>query len=219
MTEQQLTFSERQKLDKVFFILGTLFCICLIVSNILAFKIIPIGIFSATAGMIIIPISYIISDTITEIWGFKKTRFVIWCGFAMNFLTVLFFQLAIWLPSVPFWEHQTAFETVLGSTPRITVASMCGFLVGSFLNASIMSKMKTAQKGKNFSLRAIVSTIFGELGDSFVFFILAFSLILPFQNVIFMALFQTVAKIIIEILVLPITRIIVKRLKQYETAQ
>jgi len=199
--------------NDIFLILILLFCICLIVSNILAVKLIQLGTFTATTGMLIIPISYIISDTITEIWGYRTMRKVIWLGFAMNFLVVLFFQIAIWLPSAPFWENQTAFETVLGSTPRITVASMFGFLTGSFINASIMNRMKIAQQGKNFSLRAIVSTIFGEFGDSSVFVILAFAYMLPFREVIYLVLLQTIAKIIIEIIVLPLTRVVVKKLR------
>jgi uncharacterized integral membrane protein (TIGR00697 family) len=142
---------------------------------------------------------------------------IIRLGFAMNFLVVILFQIAIWLPAAPFWEHQTAFEAVLGNTPRMTIASMFGFLIGSFVNAFIMSKMKIAQKGKNFSLRAIISTVFGESGDSFVFFVLAFFFLMPFREVIYMALFQTFAKTIYEIIALPLTRIVVRRLRYEST--
>lgn len=196
-----------------FFFLGTLFCICLIVSNILAFKLISCGPFTATAGMFIIPVSYIIGDTITEVWGFKKARQVIFAGFAMNLLTAVFIWLAIRLPSAPFWEHQEAFEMVLGSTPRITIASMLAFLSGSFLNALIMDAMKTVQKGRNFPLRAIISTVAGELADSSLFFILAFAFTISFKEILSMALFQTLIKIVFEIMILPFTKILVRKLQ------
>jgi uncharacterized integral membrane protein (TIGR00697 family) len=188
----------------------------LVVSNVLAFKLIRLGPFTTTAAMFIFPISYIINDTITEVWGFKKAKLLIWCGFGMNFIAILFFQAAIWAPPSPFWEHQEAFRTVLGNTPRIVLASLAGFLIGSFVNAYIMSKMKIASKGKHFSLRAIISTLFGETGDSFVFLIGSFLFVIPFREIILMAVFQTVVKSAYEIVVLPLTTQVVKKIKTTE---
>jgi uncharacterized integral membrane protein (TIGR00697 family) len=199
-----------------FFVLGLLFCVCLIVSNILAFKLINIGGFTACAAIFLFPLSYVISDVITEVWGFKKAKLLIWCGFAVNFLVVIFFQLAIWAPADPVWEYQEAFKTVLGSTPRIVMASLTAFLVGSFINAYIMSRMKIRQKGKNFSLRAIVSTIFGESADTMIFFFVGWLFVVPVPVIISMALFETVVKLLIEILVLPLTVQVVKKIKASE---
>ena len=187
-----------------------LFCTCLIVSNILAFKIISIGPFTATAALFIFPISYIINDLITEVWGYKKARFLIWSGFSMNFLSILFFQLAIYTPHAPFWEHNEAFGTVLGNTPRIAIASLSGFLAGSLINAYIMSKMKVATKGKYFSLRAVVSTLAGEFFDSALFFTINFTFILPFKDLFLIIIFQSLYKSSYQVLFLPITSNIVK---------
>ena len=199
-----------------FFLLSILFCVCLIISNILAFKLIQIGPFTATAGLLIFPISYIINDVITEVWGFRKAKLLIWCGFGMNFLAIIFFQLAIFIPAASFWEHQDAFATVLGSTPRIALASLMAFLTGSFINAYIMSKMKIASKGKNFSLRAIVSTLFGEMADSFVFLTIFLLFVIPFKEIMLMVMFQTVAKSAYEIMILPVTVRVVKKIKKLE---
>jgi uncharacterized integral membrane protein (TIGR00697 family) len=199
-----------------FLVLSILFCVCLIISNILAFKLIRIGPFTATAGLFIFPISYIVNDVVTEVWGFRKARLLIWCGFAMNFLAILFFQLAIWAPPAGDWAYQSAFETVLGSTPRIAVASLAAFLTGSFINAFIMSKMKVASKGKHFSLRAIISTIFGEMGDSLIFFTIFLLFSVPFKQIIVMALFQTITKSLYEVIILPVTVRVVNRIKKYE---
>jgi uncharacterized integral membrane protein (TIGR00697 family) len=206
----------QQKVSISFLFLSILFCVCLIISNILAFKLIQLGSFTATTALFIFPLSYIINDVITEVWGFKKARMLIWCGFGMNFLAILFFQLAVWAPPSPLFQQQEAFQAVLGPIPRVAVASLIGFLTGSFINALIMSKMKTVSHGKYFSLRAIVSTLFGEMSDSLVFFVICFLFIIPFKEIIFMMLFQTVAKTLYEVMILPLTTRIVKKIKKYE---
>lgn len=151
-------------------IMGVVFCVCLICSNLLEVKMISLGGITATAGLIVFPISYIINDCIAEVWGYRKARLIIWLGFLMNLMAIIFIQIAIILPSALFWDGQKSFETVFSSTPRILLASFIAFLVGSFLNAYVMSKMKISSKGKHFSLRAITSTVVGESADSlFVF--------------------------------------------------
>lgn len=145
-----------------FMLLGILFNICLVASNLLETKVIQVFGITATAGLIVFPISYIINDCIAEVWGFKKARLIIWSGFISNFLVIGFAQLAVMLPAAPFWEGEEGFNFVFGMAPRIAIASLMAFLVGSFLNAYVMSKMKIASAGKNFSLRAIVSTLVGE---------------------------------------------------------
>ena len=137
---------------------GILFAICLLIANILATKIILIGSWAAPAGVLIFPIAYILNDVIVEVWGYDKARLIIWAGFAVNLLAVLFFSLAIVVPAAPFWTNQDAFATILGSTPRIILASLMAYLIGSFLNAYVMSKMKVLMKGKE-SLFAPISRV------------------------------------------------------------
>lgn len=195
---------------------GLLFTVCLIISNIVAQKLISVWIVEATAGLIIFPLSYIVNDLITEVWGFRKVRLIIWNGFLMNFLAVVVFRLSIALPASPHFGHQEAFELVLGNTGRILAASFAAFLLGSFLNAYVMSKMKIMQRGRGFSLRAIVSTIAGEGADSVVFFTIAFAGIIPPQAILMLILTQTAMKTGYEILALPFTTRIVKWVKKHE---
>lgn len=113
-------------------LLGILFNICLVASNLLETKVVQIGGITATAGLIVFPISYIINDCIAEVWGFKKARLIIWSGFASNFLVIAFAQLAVLLPAAPFWEGEEGFNFVFGMAPRIAVASLIAFLAGFF---------------------------------------------------------------------------------------
>lgn len=197
-----------------FMLLGILFNVCLVASNLLETKVIQIGPVTATAGLIVFPVSYIINDCIAEVWGFKKARLIIWSGFAMNFLTIGFARIAIALPAAPFWEGQESFNFVFGLAPRIAIASLLAFLVGSFLNAYIMSKMKIASKGKHFSLRAIVSTLIGESADSILFFPIAFGGLIPVQDLFIMIGTQAVLKSLYEVIILPITIQVVRYIKR-----
>ena len=200
----------------LFMFAGILFAICLLIANILATKIILVGPWAAPAGVLIFPIAYIINDVIVEVWGYRKARLIIWSGFAVNILAVLFFSLAIVVPAAPFWQNQNAFSTILGSTPRIILASLMAYLVGSFLNAFVMSKVKIMMKGKDFSVRAILSTLVGETADSLIFITIAFAGNLPMNILIGMILTQACLKTVYEILVLPFTIIVVKWVKKVE---
>lgn len=199
-----------------FMLLGVLFNVCLIASNLLETKVIQVGGVTATAGLIVFPVSYIINDCIAEVWGFKKARPIIWSGFAMNFLVVAFAQLAVMLPAAPFWEGESGFNFVFGMAPRIVVASLCAFLVGSFLNAYVMSRMKIASRGRHFSVRAMVSTLAGESADSVLFFPIAFGGIIPAKELFVMIVTQTVLKSFYELLVLPLTVKVVRVIKKTE---
>lgn len=199
-----------------FMLLGILFNICLVASNLLETKVIQIAGITATAGLIVFPISYIINDCIAEVWGFKKARLIIWSGFASNFLVIGFGQLAILLPGAPFWEGEESFDFVFGLAPRIAFASLIAFLAGSFLNAYIMSKMKVASQGKNFSLRAVVSTLAGESADSLIFFPLAFAGLIPVTELFIMIGTQAVLKSLYEVIILPVTIRVVKYIKKVD---
>ena len=199
-----------------FMLLGILFNICLVASNLLETKVIQIGCITATAGVIVFPISYIINDCIAEVWGFKKARLIIWSGFLSNFLVIGLAQIAVMLPAAPFWEGEEGFNFVFGMAPRIAIASLLAFLVGSFLNAFVMSKMKIASSGKNFSLRAIVSTLIGESADSLIFFPIAFAGLIPANEILIMIATQSILKSVYEAIILPITIRIVEYIKKVD---
>ncbi|WP_273389569.1 queuosine precursor transporter [Barnesiella viscericola] len=199
-----------------FLVMGVVFCVCLICSNLLEVKMVSLGGITATAGLIVFPISYIINDCIAEVWGYRKARLIIWLGFLMNLLAVLFIQLAIVLPSAPFWEGQSAFEATFSSTPRILLASFIAFLAGSFLNAYVMSKMKISSGGKHFSLRAIASTIVGESADSLLFFPIAFGGVVPVKELIVLIVTQACLKTAYEIIILPVTIRVVRLVKRID---
>lgn len=206
----------KKQVSVAFMACGLLFTTCLIVANIVEQKLISIGPIEATAGLLIFPVSYIINDIIAEVWGYRKARLIIWYGFLMNFLTVIIFRLSIVVPGSENFSHQEAFQLVLGNTERISLASFIAFLIGSFLNAMVMSKMKLFQKGRNFSLRAVVSTLVGEGADSLVFFTIAFVGVIPNGDLMTLILTQTAMKTGYEILVLPLTNVIVRWVKRKE---
>ena len=197
--------------------MGVLYCICLVVSNLFGTKLVQVGSYSMTAGLIVFPISYIINDCVAEVWGFRKARLIIWVGFAMNFFVVLLGAIAVALPPAPYWVANDAhFRFVFQLAPRIAAASLAAFVVGSFLNAFVMSKMKLHDREKRFSLRAILSTLAGEGADSLIFFPLAFGGLMPVQDLLKMMLLQVTAKTLYEILALPITIQVVKHVKKIE---
>ena len=171
-----------------------------------------------TAGLLVFPISYIINDCIAEVWGFKKARLMIWVGFAMNFFVVLMGQIAVALPAASYWEGEEGFNFVFGLAPRIAVASFTAFLVGSFLNAYVMSKMKLRDGDKRFSLRAVLSTLVGESADSLIFFPIAFAGIISLPNLLTLIGVQIVLKTLYEIIALPVTVRVVKYIKRVDNS-
>ncbi len=208
---------QRPAVSIAFMMLGVLFCVCLIAANLLETKQIAFGPIDLTAGLIVFPVSYIINDCMVEVWGYRRARLVIWLGFAMNFLFVLFGMLADWLPGAPYWHGEEGFHAIFGLAPRICAASFVAFLVGSFLNAYVMSRMKLrSDGGKHFSYRAIASTVVGETGDSLVFSPLALGGVVPWPVIPLLMLNQVVLKTAYEIVVLPITIRVVRALKRHE---
>ncbi|MDO4995203.1 MAG: queuosine precursor transporter, partial [Bacteroidales bacterium] len=148
--------------------------------------------------------------------GFRKARLIIWMGFLMNFFVVALGGIAAVIPAPPFWQGEEAFQFVFGLAPRIAVASLSAFLVGSFLNAWVMSRMKLRDRERRFSLRAILSTLAGEGADSIIFFPLAFGGLMPATELVKMMIIQVSAKTLYEIIVLPLTTQIVKYIKRRE---
>lgn len=206
----------KEKVSVPFMLLGILFNVCLIAANLLETKVIQIGSLTVTAGLLVFPISYIINDCIAEVWGFKKARLIIWSGFAMNFFVVALGLIAVAIPAAPFWEGEEHFDFVFGMAPRIVAASLMAFLVGSFLNAYVMSKMKVASQGRNFSARAIWSTVVGETADSLIFFPVAFGGIIAWKELLIMMGIQIVLKSMYEVMILPVTIRVVKAIKKVD---
>lgn len=214
----------RERFSLTFLLLTVTFCVCLIISNLMEIKTVDLGFMTITAGVAVFPLSYIINDCLVEIYGFRKARLVIFLGFSMNLLTVLLLHLGLWLPGSETWTEQEAMEAIFGATPRILCASFTAFLAGSLTNAWVMAKMKQSatSDGRNatsatrFSARAILSTIWGEGIDSFIFFPMAFAGVLPWGAIISLILTQTVLKTVYEIIALPLTVMLVKRLRRLE---
>lgn len=197
-------------------VLGIVFCVCLVAANLLETKVVQLGPVAVTAGLIVFPVSYIINDCIAEVWGFRKARLIIWMGFLMNFFVVALGQLAIAIPAAPFWEGEEAFDFVFGMAPRIAAASLTAFLVGSFINAYVMSRMKVASQGRHFSARAILSTVAGESADSLIFFPLAFGGLMPVNELVKMMVVQVVLKTAYEVVILPVTIRVVNYIKRVD---
>lgn len=208
--------SLHQRVSTLFMLLGILFCVCLITANVLETKQISVGPLTITGGLLVFPLSYIINDTVCEVWGYAKARILIWMGFAMNFLFVLFGAVADALPAAPYWQGEEGFHMVFGLAPRITLASFMAFLVGSFINAYVMSRMKLRSQGRHFSLRAIASTVFGESADSLIFFPIAFWGVIPASEMVPLILSQIALKTLYEVLALPVTIRAVKAAKDIE---
>jgi uncharacterized integral membrane protein (TIGR00697 family) len=206
----------KEKVSVPFMLLGILFNVCLIASNLLETKVIEICGLSLTAGLLVFPISYIINDCIAEVWGFRKARLIIWSGFAMNFFVAVLGMIAVAIPAAPYWDGEEHFNFVFSMAPRIMAASLTAFLVGSFLNAYVMSRMKVANSGRHFSARAILSTVVGETFDSLIFFPIAFGGVIPVSGLLQLMAAQIVLKTLYEIIVLPVTIQVVRKLKEIE---
>lgn len=208
--------TENKQVSVLFMLFGILFCVCLITANVLETKQISIGAINITGGLLVFPVSYIINDCVCEVWGFRKARLLIWAGFAMNLIFVAFGALADAIPGAPYWHNDEGFHAIFGLAPRIAAASFVAFLVGSFINAYVMSRMKLSSHGKHFSVRAVVSTLFGETADSLVFFPLALSGVVPAGEMMSLIISQVVLKTLYEIVVLPITVRVVKKVKEHD---
>ena len=207
---------DNQKVSVLFMLFGTLFCVCLITANVLETKQLSFGPVNLTAGIIVFPVSYIINDVVCEVWGYQRTRMLIWMGFAMNFLFVVFGAIADWIPGADYWDGDEGFHIIFGLAPRIALASFVAFLAGSFVNAYVMSRMKLTSEGSHFSKRAILSTVFGEGVDSVIFFPLALGGVIPLEEMPSLMLSQVTLKTLYEIMVLPVTIRVVAFTKRHD---
>jgi len=206
-------------------ILTAVFVTSLIISNIIAVKLISLGPFFLPAAILLFPISYVFGDVLTEVYGYACARRVIWIGFFCNLLAVVIIWLSIQLPPAPFWavgtwaspqSSQKAYQAILGFTPRLLAASFVAYLFGEFLNSFVLAKMKIATRGRHLWLRTISSTLVGQLADSGIFILLAFYGTIPFTELRWMILTQWLMKSAYEALITPGTYLAVNYLKRAE---
>ena len=202
--------------SKLFIILCSINISCLLASNIITVKTISVLGLIFTAGDILFPMTYILNDVFTEVYGFNKSKFVIWISFFCNLLVVTIFEIAILLPSSSSFANQSDFVNILGITPRILVASFASFLVGNFANSIVLSKIKVKTNGKYLALRTIVSTLIGEGLDTIIFIPTAFIGILELKEIGFLVLNTYILKVMLEIILTPITYKVVKFVKTKE---
>ncbi|MEE9583662.1 MAG: queuosine precursor transporter [Dehalococcoidales bacterium] len=197
-----------------FVVIAAVFVTSLITANLIAVKVISVGSLLLPAAIIIFPLSYIFGDILTEVYGYSWTRRVIWLGFACNLIFVAFVWLGQLMPAAPFWEGQEAYESILGYTPRLLVASFSGYLVGEFANSFILAKMKLLTQGRWLWMRTIGSTVVGQGLDTSIFITLAFIGTPVFAPV--MILHHWLAKTAVEALATPATYAAVGFLKKKE---
>lgn len=199
-----------------FLFLVAIFVSCLVTANIIAVKLIALSGFVLPAAIVIFPVSYIVGDVLTEVYGYREARRVIWLGFFCNLIVVAAIRVGGLLPSAPFWEAQPAYERILGYTPRLLAASFSAYLVGEFTNSFVLAKMKIATKGRWLWSRTIGSTLVGEGLDSLVFMTLAFAGTIPASGLASAILTQWLAKVLYEAAATPLTYTVVNALKRSE---
>lgn len=197
-------------------LITTAFAVVLILSNIASSKIAALGWLSFDGGTILFPLAYIFGDVLTEVYGYARSRRVIWIGFVMNLLMVLVFWTVGKLPADPTWGMQDSYNNILGVVPRIVLGSLCAYLVGEFLNSYVLAKLKIKTQGKYFWLRAIGSTLVGEFFDTTIFITIAFARILPWNLIGVIWITNYVFKVLVEVVLLPVTYRVVAYLKKKE---
>lgn len=208
---------EEKKVSKLFMIIGIIYVTCLLLSNLIAGKMWAVtSNVTLPAAVILFPITYIFGDIFTEVYGFKKARTIIWLGFVCSFFAVLIYLITIALPHPSFWENQDAYVIVLGTTPRVAIASFVGYLFGEFSNSIVLSKLKVLTKGRNLWVRTILSTVVGEGFDSIIFITVSFLGTMETSVVLQMILFQYLFKVCYEVLFTPLTYLIVSFVKKKE---
>jgi len=205
-----------KKCYKYFNIISVFFVSILLISNVASTKIVDLTWFAFDGGTLLFPLSYIFNDILTEVYGYKNSRQIIWLGFFSALVMSLVFIIIGILPSAPGWENQDAYMKILGLTPRIVVASLIAYFCGEFLNSFVLAKIKILTSGKWLWIRLIGSTIAGELVDSLLFILIAFWGVLPFSLIITLIICNFIFKILFELLFLPVTYKIIASLKRKE---
>jgi uncharacterized integral membrane protein (TIGR00697 family) len=209
-------FPMDERVSRWFVIIVAIFITCLITANIIAVKLISLYGFILPAAILIFPLSYIIGDVLTEVYGYRQARRVIWLGFFCNFITVMAIWVGQLLPPASFWDGQASYERILGYAPRLLVASFLAYLVGEFTNAYVLAKMKIVTNGRWLWLRTIGSTLIGQGLDSAIFIVLAFVGTIPLKALLTAVVVQWLAKSLYEAVVTPLTYVVVALLKRKE---
>ncbi len=202
--------------SKYFAIISSIFVAVLLISNTVVTKLFSLGPFIFTGAIFVFPISYIFGDILTEVYGYSRSRIIIWTGFFCLLLMAILYYIVGLLPSAPGWNNQEAYQAILGIVPRIVFASFIGYWAGEFSNSFILAKMKILTKGKYLWTRTISSTIVGEGVDTALFISIAFFGILPNNILLIAGLSGYAFKVIFEIIATPITYLIVAFLKRKE---
>lgn len=192
------------------------FVMILLVTNIISTKIIALGVFTFDAGTLIFPLTYILGDVFTEVYGYSRVRKIIWIGFFTSLMAMGVFMVVGAWPAAPEWVYQDAYDTVLGLTPRIIGASLVAYFIGQFINAYLMAKMKIRSQGKNLWLRLITSTVVGQGVDTVVFVLLAFYGVLEMDLLLFILISKYLFKVSMEIVLTPLTYSVCRVLKRRE---
>jgi len=200
--------------------LGTIsvfFVSVLLISNVASSKIVDLKWFTFDGGTLLFPLSYIFGDVLTELYGYKNSRSVIWMGFFMALIMSIVFIVVGKLPPAAGWDNQAAYDAILGLTPRIVCASLIAYFCGEFSNSFILAKMKILTKGKWLWTRTIGSTVVGEFVDSTLFIMIAFFGILPGSLLLTLIISNYLFKTAVEVLFTPITYKVIKFLKNRES--
>lgn len=216
MSVSKQNFPARGRYSHWFLIVVAIFITCLITSNIIAVKLVNIFGLLLPAAILIFPISYIFGDVLTEVYGYRQARRVIWLGFFCNLITVVAIWLGQILPAASFWDGQAAYERILGYTPRLLGASFLAYLVGEFANSFVLAKMKIATQGRWLWTRTIGSTLVGQGLDSVVFMTLAFAGTIPLSGLANAIVVQWLSKSVYETVATPLTYGVVTFLKKRE---
>lgn len=200
-------------------LLTTIFITCLIASNIIAGKQIQLPFnLVMPAAVILFPLTYILSDVFSEVYGYKWSRFTNYLGITMNLFAVVIFAIAIKIPAPTFYENQEAFKIILGNTPRILLASTLGLWTGDYLNDNVFRVMKKKYQSSHekYEIRAILSSLVGQVGDSLIFIPIAFYGVMPIEVMIKMIFTQALLKVGYEIIILPISKHLMLKVSAYE---
>lgn len=201
---------------RYFAIIGAVFVATLLISNMVAQKLFPLGPFVFSAAILLFPVAYIFGDVLTEVYGYARARQVIWAGFGANVIMAGYLALVIALPAAPGWELQDEFAATLGVVPRVVVASILGYWAGEFANSFVLAKMKLRTEGKYLWMRTIGSTVVGQGVDTGLFIVVAFWGILPTSVLVTTIWSSYLFKVVYEAVATPFTYWIVGRLKRAE---
>ncbi len=193
------------------------FVAILLLSNVIgAGKVAVLGGYEFGAGIFFFPLSYLLGDVLTEVYGYARARRCIWAGFAAMLFMAFMSWVVVSLPPAAGWTGQAAYESVFGQVPRIVLASIVAFWVGEFVNSYVMARMKIWTRGEKLWSRTIGSTVFGQAVDSAIFYPLAFIGVWPMSQVLTVLVTNWALKVLWEVLLTPVTYFVVNRLKHHE---